>query len=99
MDRATLMMAMAAMADRKAVASEVALRLGLTTTTLYAYVNGDGTPKSGGSGTARRHSPCRRRGAAMKVTTTNLRLPTGTTHKFAYDRRLSLGTIVHKERL
>lgn len=33
MDRAALMMAMAAMADRKAVAAEVAARLGLTTTT------------------------------------------------------------------
>jgi len=42
------MMAMAAMADRKAVAAEVAARLGLTTTTLYAYVNGDGTPKAAG---------------------------------------------------
>jgi len=48
MDRAALMMAMAAMADRKAVAAEVAARLGLTTTTLYAYVNGDGTPKAAG---------------------------------------------------
>jgi len=48
MDRATLMMAMAAMADRKAVAAAVATRLGLTTTTLYAYVNGDGTPKAAG---------------------------------------------------
>ena len=48
MDRATLMMAMSAMADRKAVAAEVAERLGLTTTTLYAYVNGDGTPKAAG---------------------------------------------------
>ena len=48
MDRAALMMAMAAMADRKAVATEVAARLGLTTTTLYAYVNGDGTPKAAG---------------------------------------------------
>jgi len=46
MDRAALMMA--AMADRKAVAAEVAARLGLTTTTLYAYVNGDGTPKAAG---------------------------------------------------
>jgi hypothetical protein len=42
------MMAMAAMADRKAVASDVAMRLGLTTTTLYVYVNGDGTPKAAG---------------------------------------------------
>jgi DNA invertase Pin-like site-specific DNA recombinase len=48
MDRSTLMMAMAAMADRKAVAAEVAMRLGLTTTTLYVYVNGDGTPKAAG---------------------------------------------------
>jgi hypothetical protein len=48
MDRGTLMMAMAAMADRKAVAAEVARRLGLTTTTLYVYVNGDGTPKAAG---------------------------------------------------
>ena len=48
MDRATLMMAMSAMADRKAVAAEVAKRLSLTTTTLYAYVNGDGTPKAAG---------------------------------------------------
>jgi DNA-binding phage protein len=48
MDRATLMMAMAAMADREAKATEVARRLGLTTTTLYVYVNGDGTPKAAG---------------------------------------------------
>ena len=48
MDRATLMMAMAAMADREANATEVARRLGLTTTTLYVYVNGDGTPKAAG---------------------------------------------------
>jgi hypothetical protein len=48
MDRATLMMAMAAMTDRTAVAAEVAKRLNLTTTTLYTYVNGDGTPKAAG---------------------------------------------------
>jgi hypothetical protein len=48
MDRSTLQMAMAAMADPKAVAAEVAKRLGLTTTTLYAYVNGDGSPKAAG---------------------------------------------------
>lgn len=48
MDRATLTMAMAAMADPKAVAADVAKRLGVTTTTLYAYVNGDGTPKAAG---------------------------------------------------
>ena len=38
-------MAMAAMSDSKSNATEVAKRLGLTTTTLYAYVNGDGSPK------------------------------------------------------
>ena len=43
-----MMMAMAAMADRKAVAAEVAKRLNFTTITLYTYVNGDGTPKSAG---------------------------------------------------
>ncbi len=48
MDRATLTMAMAAMADPKAIAVDVAKRLGVTTTTLYAYVNGDGTPKAPG---------------------------------------------------
>jgi hypothetical protein len=48
MDRATLQMAMAAMSDPKAVAAEVAKRLGLTTTTLYTYVNGDGSPKAAG---------------------------------------------------
>jgi DNA invertase Pin-like site-specific DNA recombinase len=48
MDRATLMMAMSAMADPTSVAAEVASRLGLTTTTLYTYVNGDGTPKAAG---------------------------------------------------
>jgi len=48
MDRATLTMAMAAMADSKAVALEVAKRLGITTTTLYAYVNGDGSAKAAG---------------------------------------------------
>ena len=48
MDRATLMMAMAALRDHKAVAAKVARRLGVTTTTLYTYVNGDGTPKAAG---------------------------------------------------
>lgn len=35
------MMAMAAMADPKNNAADVARRLNITTTTLYAYVNGD----------------------------------------------------------
>jgi len=42
----TLKMAMAAMADQKSNATEVAKRLGMTTTTLYAYINGDGSPKA-----------------------------------------------------
>ncbi len=66
MDRATLTMAMAAMADPKAKAMEVAKRLGLTTTTLYAYVNGDGTPKAAGTavldGTLARGSTAAARG-------------------------------------
>lgn len=45
MDRATLTMAMAAMADPKAHAGDIAKRLGITTTTLYAYLNGDGSLK------------------------------------------------------
>jgi DNA invertase Pin-like site-specific DNA recombinase len=40
-----LRMAMAAMSDPRSQAAEVARRLGMTTTTLYAYVNGDGTVK------------------------------------------------------
>lgn len=48
MDRAALAMAMAAMADPQAKAGDIAKRLGITTTTLYAYVNGDGSPKPAG---------------------------------------------------
>jgi DNA invertase Pin-like site-specific DNA recombinase len=48
MDQATLTMAMAAMRDPKAKAADVAKRLGLTTTTLYTYVNGNGSPKAAG---------------------------------------------------
>jgi DNA invertase Pin-like site-specific DNA recombinase len=44
----TLKMAMAAMSDPKTKASDVAIRLGMTTTTLYAYVNGDGSVKESG---------------------------------------------------
>ncbi len=44
----TLKMAMTAMADPKSNASNVASRLGITTTTLYAYVNGDGSVKEQG---------------------------------------------------
>ena len=45
MDKATLNMAVAAMSDRNTVASDIAKRLSMTTTTLYKYVNGDGTLK------------------------------------------------------
>ncbi|TNL02707.1 transposon DNA-invertase [Kosakonia cowanii] len=48
MDRATLTMAMAAMAAHNAVAADVARRLGMTTTTLYTYINGDGSLKAPG---------------------------------------------------
>jgi aspartate carbamoyltransferase catalytic subunit len=43
-----LKMAMAAMSDPKTKVFEVANRLGITTTTLYAYVNGDGSVKDPG---------------------------------------------------
>jgi len=49
MDVTTLRMAMNAMEDTKSVAMEVARRLGITTTTLYAYINGDGSPKEAGT--------------------------------------------------
>ena len=49
MDRATLQMAMAALSDPKSVAAEVAKRLNIQTSTLYSYVNGDGSPKKLGS--------------------------------------------------
>jgi len=39
---------MAAMAERTTNATEVAHSLGLNRTTLYLYVNGDGTPKARG---------------------------------------------------
>lgn len=45
MDAPTIKMAMAAMSDRNSVAADVAKRLGITTTALYMYVNGDGSPK------------------------------------------------------
>ena len=49
MDITTLRMAMNAMQDTKSVAMEVARRLGITTTTLYAYINGDGSLKEAGT--------------------------------------------------
>lgn len=49
MDAHTIKMAMAAMSDRNSVAHQVAKRLNITTTTLYTYVNGDGSLKEAGS--------------------------------------------------
>jgi DNA invertase Pin-like site-specific DNA recombinase len=46
MTAAKIRMAMAAMADRAAKPGEIARGLGVTTTTLYDYVNGDGSPKA-----------------------------------------------------
>ena len=45
MDRATLQMAMAALSDPKSIAADVAKKLNIQTSTLYSYVNGDGSPK------------------------------------------------------
>ncbi len=45
MDYSTLAMSMPARTDPKAHAGNVAKLLGITTTTLYMYVNGDRTPK------------------------------------------------------
>ena len=46
MDVTMLRMAMRAMADRDTNAQDLAQRLGITTTTLSMYVNGDGTVKT-----------------------------------------------------
>lgn len=48
MDVTTLRMVMRAMADRDTIAQDLAKRLGMATTTLYRYVNGDGTAKEPG---------------------------------------------------
>jgi len=48
MSRATVAMALVAMGDLGDVPAEVPRRLGITTTTLYVYVNGDGSPKAPG---------------------------------------------------
>jgi hypothetical protein len=48
MTATTLKMAMTAMADPSSPPKEVARRLGITTSTLYAYVNGDGSLKEPG---------------------------------------------------
>ena len=48
MDAAMLRMAMHAMADRNTNVHDLAKRLGITTTTLYLYVNGNCTVKAPG---------------------------------------------------
>ena len=48
MDKATLKMAMSAMANKETKPAEVAKKLNITTTTLYDYVNGDGSLKEKG---------------------------------------------------
>jgi hypothetical protein len=48
MTKETLRMAMSAMADPTSYASEIACRLGMITTTLYDYVNGDDSLKQAG---------------------------------------------------
>jgi len=48
MDIMTLPMAMTAMRDPKASPKGVAQKLGITTATLYTYVNGDGSVKEAG---------------------------------------------------
>lgn len=62
MDRATVMMVMSAMADPKANAADVARRLNITTTTLYAYVNGDGSLKQAGQDIVRGTMTAKRAG-------------------------------------
>ncbi|AFY71951.1 Resolvase domain protein (plasmid) [Thalassoporum mexicanum PCC 7367] len=46
MTASKIRMAMAAMADKNTRPKDIADELGITTTTLYEYVNGDGSPKS-----------------------------------------------------
>ena len=48
MDIATLIMAKKALEDRNATVQEIARKLNMTTTTLYMYLNGDGSLKEPG---------------------------------------------------
>ena len=48
MDKQRVLMASHAMSDRETKASDVAKKLGITTTTLYNYINGDGSLKEAG---------------------------------------------------
>jgi DNA invertase Pin-like site-specific DNA recombinase len=56
MDATTLQIAISAMKDNKSVAMDVAKRLGISTTTLYAYVNGDGSLKEDGARLLKKHN-------------------------------------------
>lgn len=49
MDLPTLKLAMNAMKDPKTVAADISKRLGMTTATLYTYINGDGSLKEPGT--------------------------------------------------
>jgi len=48
MDKATLMIAIKALEDKSITVQDVAKKLNMTTTTLYAYLNGDGSLKEQG---------------------------------------------------
>lgn len=48
MDAKTIKMASAALSDKSAVATDIAKRLGISTPTLYEYLNGDGSVKEKG---------------------------------------------------
>src|SRR5918999_605133 len=65
MTKAVLAMAMAAMADPSNNAREVAKRLGITTSTLYEYVNGDGSLKPAGD--ALREPQTATRGSVLHI--------------------------------
>ena len=56
MDAGSIKLAMMAMKDRNAVASQVAGRLGITRNTLYAYVNGDRRLKERGKKIVYQHT-------------------------------------------
>jgi hypothetical protein len=67
MTATTLKMAMAAMADSVSSPKEVARRLGITTTTLYTYVNGDGSLKAAGQRTLNAASTADHRAVGQEV--------------------------------
>jgi DNA invertase Pin-like site-specific DNA recombinase len=48
MDKQAIQMASSAMSDRNTKAGDIAKKLGITTTTLYDYINGDGSLKEKG---------------------------------------------------